>query len=266
MSSDPSASPVTTWHEHFRTDQLKSDLARRTARGGAVTIASQGVKFFVSTATTVILARLLTPQDYGLIGMVAVVTGFVALFKDLGLSAATVQRDEINSEQISTLFWINLGLSFGVLILTAVLAPLVGWFYGDPRVRLIMVVYAVGFLFGGAAVQHAALLNRQMRFTALMIIEIVSLLVSIVAAIFLAWSGWHYWALVTSQLLQGLAYTIGTLIACDWRPSWPSRSSGVGSMLSFGRNLTGFTIVNYFARNLDNMLIGKFWGSQQLGF
>jgi PST family polysaccharide transporter len=227
---------------------------------------SQGVKFFLSTATTVVLARLLTPQDYGLIGMVAVVTGFVAMFKDLGLSAATVQREEINAEQISTLFWINLALSVAVMIVTAALSPLVAWFYGEPRVLLIMLVYAIGFLFGGAAVQHAALLNRQMRFTDLMVIEIASLLIGIVTAILLAWYGLHYWALVASQLAQGLSYTIGAWIACDWRPGWPSRVAGVGSMLSFGKNLTGFTIVNYFARNLDNMLIGKFWGSQQLGF
>jgi PST family polysaccharide transporter len=129
----------------------------------------------------------------------------------------------------------------------------------------ITAVYSVGFLFGGLAVQHEALLRRQMRFFSLAIVEVVSLLVGISVAIVLAWRRAHYWALIFSQLSQGLTYTIGVWIVCGWRPSAPVRNSGVRSMLVFGRNLTGFGVVNYFARNLDNLLIGKFWGSQQLG-
>jgi PST family polysaccharide transporter len=250
---------------HFGTDQLKKDLGRRTARGGAVTFVSQSLKFFLNMATTVVLARLLTPEDYGIIGMVAVVTGFVSMFKDLGLSAATVQREEINAAQVSTLFWINVALSIVVMVVTVALAPGVAWFYHEPRLRLVTMAYAIGFLVGGLAVQHEALLRRQMRFTALAVLEIVSLAVGIVTAIVLGWYGAHYWALVASQLALGLTGAVGVWIICDWRPGWPVRDSGVGSMLAFGRNLTGFTIVNYFARNLDNMLIGKFWGSQQLG-
>src|SRR5712691_4006749 len=134
-------------NRHFRTDHLKDDLGGRTARGGVVTLASQAVKFFTGMAATVILARLLTPQDYGLIGMVAVVTGFVSMFKDLGLSAATIQKEEINAEQISTLFWINLALSVMVMFVTAALAPAVAWFYSEPRLTLMTIVYAAGFLF-----------------------------------------------------------------------------------------------------------------------
>src|SRR5687768_1998645 len=103
---------------YFNTDRLKAGLATRAARGGAVTFASQGFKFCVSLGTTMVLGRLLRPEDYGLIGMVAVVIGFVSMFKDLGLSAATVQREEITSAQVSTLFWVNVSLSVGVGLLT----------------------------------------------------------------------------------------------------------------------------------------------------
>lgn len=250
---------------HFNTERLKVDLGRRTARGGLVTVVSQGMKFVLSMGATVVLARLLTPQDYGLIGMVAVVTGFVAMFKDLGLSTATVQREEINAAQISTLFWINVALSVAVMLITAALAPAIAWFYGEPRLTLITLAYASGFLIGGLSVQHGALLYRQMRFVALAVIEIVSLVVSIATAIGLAWYGARYWALVGSQLTTVLTNMVGVWALCRWRPGLPARGSGVGPMLAFGRNLTGFTIVNYFARNLDNLLIGKFWGSQQLG-
>ncbi len=250
---------------HFSTDHLKDDLGSRTARGGAVTIASQGVKFFTGMTATVILARLLTPQDYGLIGMVAVVTGFVSIFKDMGLSMATIQKEEINADQISTLFWINVALSVAVMILTSAIAPAVAWFYGESRLTLITIGFAAGFLFGGLTVQHEALLRRQMRFTALAILEIGSLIVGIVVAVALAWNGARYWALVANQLTQALVYATGIWIVCDWRPGWPARSLGLRPMLSFGSNLTGFNVINYFARNVDNMLIGKFWGSWQLG-
>src|SRR6266516_4123177 len=252
-------------NRHFGTDHLKDKLGTRTDRGGAVTIASQGVKFFIGIGTTVILARLLTPQAYGLIGMVAVMTGFISIFEDLGLSAATIQKEKITADQISTLFWVNVGLSFAVMLLTIAIAPGVAWFYGEPRLTLITMGFAGGLLFGGLTVQHEALLRRQMRFGALAAIEIISIVAGLIVAINLAWRGAGYWSLVANQLVQGLTYAIGIWMVIGWRPGWPVRYSGVRSMFAFGGNLTGFHVINYFARNLDNMLIGRFWGSWQLG-
>lgn len=252
-------------NRHFGTDHLKADLARRTARSGAVTIASQGIKFLAGMAATIALARLLTPRDYGLIGMVAVVTGFISMFKDLGLSAATIQKEEITADQISTLFWVNVGVSLVVMLLTVAIAPGVAWFYGESRLTLITIGFAAGFLFGGLTVQHEALLRRQMRFGALAATEIISIAVGLIVSVTLAWRGAGYWSLVANQLVQGLTYAIGVWIVSGWRPGKPMRHSGIRSMLAFGRNLTGFHMVNYFARNLDNMLIGRFWGSVPLG-
>jgi O-antigen/teichoic acid export membrane protein len=250
---------------YLRTDDLAIGLGDRTARGGIVTLSSQAIKFVLGMVSTVVLARLLTPADYGLVGMVAVITGFVAIFKDLGLSSATIQKTDLKESQITMLFWVNVAASVAIMLFTAAIAPLVARFYGEPRLTLITVGYAGGFLLGGLAVQHAALLNRRMRFAALAYIDIVSLLVGILVAIGLASQGAKYWALVGSQLAQGLAYTIGVWSVCRWRPGWPRRNSDVTTMLVFGRNLTGFSIINYFARNLDNLLIGRFWGTVELG-
>ena len=250
---------------YFNTERLQAGLGTRTARGGAITFASQGFKFFASLGTTMVLGRLLRPADYGLIGMVVVVTGFVSMFKDLGLSAATVQREEITSAQVSTLFWVNVCLSVAVGLVTAALAPAVAWFYNEPKLTSITLVYAFGFLFGGLTVQHEALLHRQMRFAAQVVCEIVALLVTITVTITLAWRGASYWALVAGHLTTSVVYMICIWIACGWRPGWPARASGVRSLLRFGGNLTGFGVVNFFARNLDNMVIGRVWGSQQLG-
>ena len=251
---------------YFNTERLKTELGARSARGGAVTFASQGFKFFATLATTTVLGRLLTPADYGLIGMVVVVTGFVAMFKDMGLSAATMQRENITSRQVSTLFWVNVALGIMVALVTIALAPGVAWFYNQPQLTSITMVYAIGFVLGGLTVQHEALLYRQMRFAAQAACEILALLMTISVSITLAWRGAGFWALVAGHLTTSFVYMIAIWTACRWRPGPPARASGVRPLLRFGGNLTGFGVVNFFARNLDNMLIGRVWGSQQLGF
>lgn len=265
VNPSPEKVVVTDADQYFRTDHLKTDLGTRAARGGVVMIGAQGLKFVIQMATTVVLARLLTPQDYGLIGMVLVVTGFVALFKNMGLSAATVQREEINYDQVSTLFWINVAVSIALMGLTAALAPAIAWFYREPRLTWITISFAAVFFFSGIVAQHEALLKRQMRFVSLSIAEIVSLICSVMVGIVLAWHGAGYWALVANQLVLGFAYAVCIFVACRWRPGPPVRYSGVRSMLAFGGNLTGFGFFNYFSRTLDNLLIGRRWGAQQLG-
>lgn len=257
--------PARRGDEYFRTDRLKSDLGARAARGGLVTVTTQGFKFAAGLLATVVLARLLTPNDYGLVGMVAVVTGFVGLFKDLGLSAATVQREELDDAQVSTLFWVNVGVSLLVGVVTVGLAPVVAWFYGEPRLTAVTLAYSIGFLFGGLSVQHEALLKRQMRFAVLAAAEVAALLASIVTTVLLAWRGYGYWALVAGHLALSVCYMLAVWVACGWRPGRPRRGAGVRQLMGFGGNLTGFVVINYFARNLDNLLIGRFWGGFQLG-
>jgi len=249
----------------FSTDHLKSDLKGRSVRGGAVTLAGQGIRFFFQVGSTVVLARLLTPQDYGLIAMVTAVTGFVMMFKDMGLSMATVQKAEINHAQISTLFWINVLLSIGVMLFTAVLAPVIAWLYGEPRLIGITLALAGAFIFGGLTVQHQALLRRQMRFGSLALIQIASMAAGIVTAIIAAFYGAGYWALVLMQLAAGATNALGVWIVYDWRPSLPVWHSGVRGMLKFGGHLTGFNLVNYFTMNADHILVGKFIGANALG-
>ncbi|MHC4070468.1 MAG: lipopolysaccharide biosynthesis protein [Planctomycetota bacterium] len=260
------AENLTGKNDHFfDTEHLKSDLKGRSVRGGTVTVAAQGVRFFLQICSTAVLARLLTPQDYGLITMVTAVTGFVMMFKDMGLSMATVQKANINHAQISTLFWMNVIFSLGLMLVTAALAPAIAWFYNEPRLTWITLVLASAFIFGGFTVQHQALLRRQMRFGSLALIQIISLLVGILTAIIAAFYGMDYWSLVLMQLVTAITSAIAVWVACGWRPGMPVRRSGVRKMLAFGGHLTGFNFVNYFSRNADKILIGKFIGSDALG-
>lgn len=251
--------------QHFSTDHLNATIGGRTARGGLVTMVAHGLKFAVSIVATAILARLLTPQDYGLIGMVAVATQFVAMFKDMGLSLATIQRSEINYDQISTLFWVNVSISAGIMLLMMLAAPGVSWFFAESRLTAITVVTAGGFLIGGLAVQHEALLRRQMRFFVLSGIAFASIVIGYAVGITMAWYGYRYWSLVFSQLALLGTNTIGVWLACRWRPGRLKRNAGVKSMLKFGGDVTGYSVINYVSRNFDNLLIGRFGGAQTLG-
>lgn len=268
FSTEPSNQPLFTHadeNRHFRTDHLNADLAGRSARGGAVTVGAQAFKFVFSTVAAIVLARLLTPNDYGLIAMVAILVNFVGMFQYLGLSTATVRWAELNHKQVSTLFWINMALSLLIMLVTIASGPLLAWFYTEPRLVGIAAGYGLTILFAGLAIQHEALLTRQMRFTAIVVVESTGLLIGFVAAIIAAWHGAGYWALVLNQMVMTLVVAVGVWLVCRWRPGLPGRSLGLRSMLSYGGNLTGFNVMTFFARNLDNLLIGKFWGAHQLG-
>ncbi len=249
----------------FRTDHLTRNLAARSVRGGAVTLLAQGLRLAIQIGSTMVLARLLVPGDFGLIGMAMAITGFIALFRDLGLSQATVQRDSISHADVNALFWVNVGVSVVLTLLAVALAPLLGWFYGDSRVTGITMALGVGFLFGGVAVQHQALIDRQMRFTSRGAVDVGSLAAGAVAGIAAALLGAGYWALVVQTLVMTLASSIGYWGLSRWRPGRPAWSPEARSLLHFGGNLTGFQVVNYLGRNLDNLLIGRFWGAGPLG-
>ena len=250
---------------YFRTDHLNTDLKGRSVRGGAVTMGAQIARFILQLGSTAILARILTPADYGLMGMVFVFINFISLFKDLGLSAATIQKAEITHNQVSNLFWVNVGISSLIMVISCVLAPVIAWFYEEPRLTLITLVLSSAFIFGGLTVQHQALLRRQMRFLTLATIDIVAMVAGITVAIVWALYRKDYWALVLMQLAMPFTTMVGVWLACAWRPGLPKRYSGTGSLLSFGGHLTGFSLLNYFSRNLDNILIGWKVGVEELG-
>jgi PST family polysaccharide transporter len=251
--------------EHLRTDHLNDDLAGRSVRGGAITFGAQGARFALQLGCTAILARLLTPADFGLIAMAQVVIGFVELLKDGGLSMATVQRAEVTHAQISTLFWINVGVAIILACVTMVSAPAVAWCYGEPELVGVTAALSCCLVFGGLGTQHHALLRRQMRMTALALMQVGAMASAVVTAVALGFAGAGYWALVALAGMQPLTQSILAWTLCGWRPGLPRRASGVGAMVAFGGNLTGFNFVNYLRQNAPSILIGGVWGGAALG-
>jgi O-antigen/teichoic acid export membrane protein len=252
-------------NRYFSTDHLKSDLKGRSVRAGALTVFTQVSRFTLNTGTTIILARILTPADFGLVAMLFAIIMFVEMFRDMGLSSATIQRATITHDQVSTLFWINVVFSLLVAAGICLASPYIADFYNEQRLRHVAYVLALTFFLGGANAQHAALLTRQMRFRALAIITIASITLSSALSIAVAYYTRNYWALVAGYLSLAVFMTIGMAAASGWVPGLPKRRCGIRPMIKYGFNFAAFGFVNNFARSMDSVLIGRAFGSQQLG-
>jgi PST family polysaccharide transporter len=176
-----------------------------------------------------------------------------------------VQRERITQAQVSNLFWINVAVSALCTVVLAGLAPLVARFYHDPRVTNIALLLSLTFLISGFAVQHQALLKRQMRFTSLAIIEVGSMVAGVFVAIVMAVLGYRYWSLVGSSLTMEAAGLALTLSICRWRPQLPTKGSGIRPMMAFGAHRTAGDFVMAAARGCDNLLIGRYYGSAAVG-
>jgi O-antigen/teichoic acid export membrane protein len=241
------------------------DLKERTIRGGLARLCAQGADFTLRLLSLMVMARLLGPKDFGLVGMVTAFTGVLILFRDFGLSAAAIQRPVVTEEQKSTLFWINVLFGAGLVLLTIAMAPFIAAFYHEPRLVGVASALACSFLLNAAGIQHGVLLQRQMRFTALAIVSIISLIVSTIIGIGGAMAGYGYWALVAMTLTQPLLTTLGFWLATAWIPGPPRRAVGIRSMMHFGGTVTLNGLVVYIASNFEKVLLGRFWGADALG-
>ena len=242
-----------------------NDLKQKTLRGGLAKLCGQGAGFVLRLGTTATLARLLDPKDFGLVAMVTVVTGVYEMFTSAGLSSATIQHANVTEEQLSTLFWVNIAVGTALALLCLVTAPVLASFYHEPRLFWVTVTLAGGFLVNAAGVQHSALLQRQMRFGTLTVIDILTQAVSLVVGIAAAIAGFGYWALVTMALVTPVVGTASKWFATKWLPGRPRRGTGIRPMLRFGGTMTLNSCVIYLAYNLEKILLGRFWGAGALG-
>jgi O-antigen/teichoic acid export membrane protein len=251
--------------EYLDTSKLQPDLKRLSIKGGAFTITEQAANLLIRTGSTMVLARILVPEDFGLVAMVAILVFFAHIFTDFGLSTASVQRSDLTEELVNSLFWVNVGLGLVVAVLLAASADLIASFYGDSRLVGISLVLSLSFVFGGLTTQHQALLKRQMLFKSIAIVNSVSFLLGAVVGIAMAAMNFHYWSLVFMVVSASFFKMVGTWIACEWRPGIPHIAAGSGSMIRFGTYIALRRITNFFARKADNILIGKMIGANALG-
>jgi len=241
------------------------DLKQRALRGGLARIISQASTLFLRMGSLVIMARILNPKDFGLVGMATAMVGVFGIFGDFGLTSAAVQHTTITEEQSSTLFWINLLIGATLTLMALAVAPFVAAFYHQQHLTSVTAVLATAFLFNAAAIQHSALLERQMRFVALSMLDIFSLLLSTSIGIGMALRGFGYWSLVVTSTMTPLIFMLGVWLAAGWVPGRPHKCEGITSMMRFGGILSLNGLATYISGNLDKVLLGRFWGAEALG-
>lgn len=251
---------------YFADHQESGDLGRKALRGGVVSVAMQYCNGILQILAAIILARLLTPSDFGLVAIITVLTSFAPLLIDFGLGDATTQRAKITPSQISSLFWICTGVGLAVALALAACSPLIAALYHEPLLKPIALCTAVTFVLWGASNQHLALLRRTMQFGRIASIQFFGTLIGIVVAIVLAIAGYGYWALVARPIANALFVMVGAWLACRWRPGFPVFDKDVKSMVRFGLHVVGFSVTYTVAKAVDRIGVGLFYPRDQLGY
>jgi PST family polysaccharide transporter len=225
----------------------------------------QIVKVVLRTVIAVTLARLLTPDDYGLMGLVAIVTGFLMLFSDLGFNTALVQRSAIDEVHRSSVFWFSMIVGLGIALLVAAGAGGIAAFYGEPRLTAVALAMALPCLIGAAASTQNALFLRDMDFRRIGLIEIANLAAGGSVGIVMAFLGFGVWSLVGLNIANALSSLLLHWTLSTWRPRALLSRTALKELSGFSLNLTGFTFVNYGIRHTDDLLVGRLFGSASLG-
>ncbi|HEY0060980.1 MAG TPA: MOP flippase family protein [Telluria sp.] len=220
----------------------------------------------LSLLVNIILARLLLPEDFGLVAMAAVVLGFIDIFKDLGTGAALIQRKEVSDDLFSSIFWFNVGFGVMATAVTIACAPLVAAFYKEPRVTPVLMAMSVSFLLSALTIVHNGLMQRQMRFVTLAKIEVAAAAVSYTVGIGGALLGHGVWSLVYQVVANSAVFLVLIWWVSSWRPRFMFHWGEVRSVMSYSLNLAVFNVFFYFAQNVDNFLIGRYLGSEALGY
>jgi len=251
---------------YFEDHKETSDLGRRALRGGIASVAMQYGNGVLQLAAAVILARLLAPEDFGLVAIVTVLTSFAPLLIDFGLGDATAQRSKITQSQISSLFWLSSGIGLAIALVVAACSPLIASVYREPRLEPIALYTAITFVLWGLSNQHLALLRRTMQFGRIAKIQVLGTLAGIAVAIIVAIFGFGYWALVLRPITSALCVAFGAWLVCRWRPGFPVFDNEVKSMVRFGLQVASFSVAYTVARAADRILLGLFYRPEEVGY
>ncbi|WP_375426334.1 lipopolysaccharide biosynthesis protein [uncultured Friedmanniella sp.] len=259
----PEASQATAHGSAPDGDERKA-LGNQAARGVLVTVGSQVIKIVLQVVGVVLLARLLTPGDYGLVAMVTAVIGVAEIFRDFGLSTAAIQAKTLSHAQRDNLFWINTAAGAAFTILVFFCAPLIAMLYGRPELVQLTHVLSFVFVLNGLGTQYRADLNRRLRFTALAAVDIAAPAVALALAVVAALAGAGFWALAVQQIVLSVVLLIGNGWTAHWVPRRP-RPAPMRELFTFGWKWAGSVFIGYLGNNVDSLTIGTRFGSVSLG-
>ena len=250
----------------FADNTAQDGHGRQSLRSGVIAMAGRGGNVVIQIVSTIILARALMPEDFGIFAMMAAITALTPVLMDLGTRDAAVQKSRITIDEINALFWLSMGIAIILSLVTALCSSAIANFYHESRLENIALVWTLTFIISALSLQHTALLRRAMMFNKINMIEVGANLFGAAGAVILALAGAGYWALVFRPILTTSAYTLGVWLCCPWIPGVPRMSKGVKEMLTFGTQITLFAVTDAIGRSADRVALGHTKGAEELGY
>ena len=220
----------------------------------------------ISLAIFLTLARLLTPEAWGLVAIASLVIDFSQLFLSQGFKQTIIQKKELSNQEINTVFWLQILLSLVFTIVCFLVAGNIATFFKQPELKLVLQALSVLFIFNALSLTQVALLQRQFKFKSLAIRTLLAIVVAGIVGIVCASRGYGVWSLVAQQLSYQLIAVLVLWKVSDWRPQLQFSGEYLGEIFNFSRNILGYQLVNFFNQRTDNLLIGYFLGKTALGY
>lgn len=251
---------------YFQENKPHSGLGKTSLRSGVTFVAVRGVNVFVQLASTVLLARLLSPHDFGLVAMMLALQGLAPMLIDLGTSDASTQKTHISHVEVSALFWLNVAIGVALTALLVAGSGLIARIFGEPSLTAIALVLSVTFVMTAAGTQHYALMRRAMQFHRLAMIDISANMAGSIVAVAMAFADWGYWSLVAKPIVTAGVTAVGAWMSCRWVPGRPRFTADVKELVRFGMGVTGFTVTDYLSRSIDRLALGYYYGAAPLGY
>jgi PST family polysaccharide transporter len=248
-----------------RDERLETNTLYEGAKGGAVTLAGKATELVIQFVGTVVLARLLSPDDFGVFAMLTVFMGIGVVIRDFGMPTAALQAKRLSEQQASNVFWVTAVLSMAVAALLVLITPLIVALYDQPGLSLIAPAMAGVLLVNGLQAQYKVRLARQMRFPNIAVIAVVAQLAGLAAGTLAAVLGAGYWALVIQATTGATTTLVLSTAITRWLPMRPRRGHGSLPLLHTGMANGAASVLGYAADNADTVMIGVVWGAGPLG-
>ncbi|MFZ8723732.1 O32 family O-antigen flippase, partial [Escherichia coli] len=226
---------------------------------------SQITKIFVQVVALVGFSRILQPGEYGIMAMAAVISNFAIIFRDLGTGSAIIQKKKIDDGFLSSLFWMNMIVGGGIMIIIMIISPLVAVFFHESQLTYVLILLSISFPLASLGIIHQSYLERNNKFSQVCFVEMISAIFALGIGIATALLGGGVYSLVIMTVIQTLISSVGFWFVSNWTPSFSFDKKDINDVLNFSGNLTLFNLVNYFSRNSDNMIIGHYFSTSILG-
>jgi PST family polysaccharide transporter len=265
-NGSPSSGDDTESGEQPEIQQDDDGLFGQQVRGVLWSTLERGGSGIISLVVHITLARLLAPEAFGLVAMAYVTINLLGLFKDQGFEEAIIQRAELDDAHLDVALWSLVALSTVLTVAGLVASPFIADFFGEPRLTEVLSALMLTIPMLSIQSVPTALLQREMRFRTLSIRSLIASGISGVVAIVMAATGYGVWSLVAKYLLHQLVGAIILWSAADWWPRLRFSRRHLRELITFGATITVTRVINYFNRNLDDILIGRFLGPEALGY